>query len=665
MPIKDPKIEIDDDVAKIIGETICHEIVQSRIQNEKMYALAARCQRQYDQITRWQQEGKRCTEPWYGAADYFIPLTEWIVDAVWGRVMNTLFSQDPYMTAVGTEAKDQGKEDGITDFVDMALREIVKIYDSFSLFLKQTIVLPFTVCKYEWVQEAERMITQEQGIRMVNAEGDVKHILPTSEQIPEGYMPQGVEPVWAAEDKELCNSPKLEYIPFDDYVWSPSAKKGRPLYWEGNRFWQTADEITQKGKQKKFREDAVKKLKETIDTSDMTGSEILIAQREKLFECYHWYGRLPFNAQNKIDLKDPDAIEQEVHCVVDTKYKHLLYIGHWEYQRLPKPKRVFLHGMFEETEKFEGRSLVMKLYQTQKELNTVHNTIINNAMIAMQKIFVKKRTLTGEDWENPTVFPGAVWEEDQQGDIRTLEVGDVKAISWELEQSFINFAERISNISIYQTGTARQGGGDKTKGEVDATIYEGNIGMDKFIQRCHELLREICQWTVSYYNERMPPGLERRILGDGGQRIFPTAENMGMYKQQGVQPYWANEDLDGSFDFTWNGTTLNASKKWQIQVANDLEDRYLPQPMIQGNLLAVREILKRGLLARNVKDYDKILPPEEALKAEMERMQAEAEAQKAMDQREKAQPDQIVQKAMQQGVPREEAMKMIAGGGGA
>ena len=98
-----------------------------------------------------------------------------------------------------------------------------------------------------------------------------------------------------------------------------------------------------------------------------------------------------YEPANKIDFNDPDAIEQEVYCVVGFKEKQLLSISNWEYKRIPKKERVYIRGVFEETNEFHGRSLLMKLYQTQRELNDLHNTIMNNAMLCIQKIFVKKK----------------------------------------------------------------------------------------------------------------------------------------------------------------------------------------------------------------------------------------------------------------------------------
>jgi hypothetical protein len=59
-------------------------------------------------------------------------------------------------------------------------------------------------------------------------------------------------------------------------------------------------------------------------------------------------------------------------------------------------------------------------------------------------------------------------------------------------------------------------------------------------------------------------------------------------------------------------------------------ERYMPQPMVQGNMLATWNILKDGLTARGIKDWQKILPPKEAIIQEMQRMAQEAQMQRGM-----------------------------------
>ena len=676
--LKDPKIEVTPEQAKLIGEVICHEITESRKlgegSNGDVYKLAKRCENQYAQVTKWMEKGKECDEPWRGAADFFIGLTEWIIDAVWARIVKTIFSQDPWMVAEPLDGASSENTENVTEFVDTMHKSKIKIYSTYKFFMKQMLKLPIAVVKYCWESDYDRMIVREQALVFSGPNGEVEYIIPDTpdaqtkmlELMANGYQQTGQEDVWAAKDRELYEGPRLRYIPFEDYVWCPETKKENRRYWEGDRFWLTINEMILKVQQNKFLPEPVEELRKTLVSDGMSNQDVAIKTRSELNECYHWYGRLPFNKNNEIDLIDGDTIEQEVHCIVEFKNQKLLQINHWEYERVPHPERVYIVGRFEETEGFVGRSLAQKIYMCQKEVNALHNMIMNNAALAINKIFVKRRTLTGEEWEKPEVCPGAIWEEDMPGDIRVLEVGDVKAVAWELEQSFLNFAERISNISIYQTGTARTTGGNKTLGEVESTIQEGNLGMDKFVESCYEILGTISSWTQQYYSEqgRMPPNMERPLNQESGQKVFPSQQTMGMYQEKGINPYWSDQDISGKFHFVGNGTTLNSNRNWQIMVANDLQDRLMPMPMVSGNMLATWEILKKVITSRGIQDWQKYLPTREAIIQEMKLLAAKAQAQQAMDQQEGTVVPQAIEKATQAGVPPEAAKELAMKFGG-
>jgi hypothetical protein len=633
MPMTDPRITVNPEVGKQIAQVICKEIEDSLGKNSKRYKLAERCENQYAQRTIWDVKGVDCNTPWDNASNYFVALTEWIIDAIHARVMNILFSQPNLMKAKGIESTDVGKQEAVTDFINLLLKEKVKVYENTNYFFKQMIKLPFAVLKYCWVQEYDSMVTKEQATVFQGPDGSQENMLPDdpeaqikqAEFMANGYQPVGQQDVWTLKDVELIDAAQLKYIAFRDYVYSPSAKRGQRLFWEGDRFWLTINDMMLKAQQDKFFKDSVEKIRTTSKDGQRSGVDAIIADRERMLECFHWYGRLPFNKNNEIDFNDGEAIEQEVYAVVSFKEQELLDLNHWYYNRKPWPDRVYIRECFEETEEFEGRSMSEKLYKTQGELNDLHKTLMDNAWLAMQKIFVKRRTLTGEEWEQPTVYPGAMWEEDNQGDIRTLEVGDVKAIGMELEQMLLSFAERISNITAWNLGTQAQGGG-KTATEFAGVMQEGNIGRESLLQRCYGVMKKICQWTYDYYSERMPEGLERRILGPQGEEIFPSPENMAQFTEKGINPQWSQEDIAGQYDYEWQGTSQNADQQWNIVVANDLQERYLPHPMVAQNMLAVWSILKDGLVARGKKDWKNILPPKEAIIAEMKRMAQEAQA---------------------------------------
>lgn len=643
----DPRIQVDPQQAKQIAQIICGEIKASldHPDNKRRYELAKRCENQYAQRSIWDERGIECNNPWPGAADYFIALTEWIVDAVWARVLSILFSQEPYMKAKGVEASDVEKQEAVTDFTDMFLREKVKVYENTNYFFKQLIKLPFAVLKYDTVSEYDSAMEMADAMVYSAADGTKEYILPDDPEnvikqaqfAQAGMMPAGIEKMWVEKDIPIHDGPKLQYIRFEDYVYAPTVKKGMKPYWEGDRVWFTLNDLSLKARQDKVITDSVEKIKLAVNYDDKTGAEKEIARRAQLVESFHWYGRLPFNKQNQIDFTDPEAIEQEVYCLVAFKEEELLQVMHWYHQRNPVEDRVYIRECFEETENFEGRSLTDKLYKTQKEINTLQNTIINNAMLAMQKIFVKRRTtVQGEEWEQPEVYPGAMWEETIPGEIRTLEVGvaDLKIIGQTIQQDLLAFAEKISNISAWNLGS-RDLQSKPTATEFAGVIQEGNIGREPFMQRCYKIMAKICKWTHAYNIERMPVGLERRILGDTGEPVYPTQENAAVFAQRGIKPYWETDDIAGQFDFVWQGTSLNSDREWNITVANDLQERYLPVPMVGQNLLATWNILRMGLQARGMKDWQNILPPKQAVVKEMQMMAQKSQMRKVAEARQR------------------------------
>ena len=657
------KINVDYSIAKQIAQIICHEIKTSFTapSNKRVYDKAHRCEKQYNQITKWMELGKVCDKPWPGAADYFVALSEWIVDAVFARLMSILFSQEPYMKARGNDVNSIAVQDNATDFVDMIFREKVKLYENTNFFFKQMIKLPIAVLKYDYVEDYDAMIKTEQAQTFINpADNKQEYLLPddpdammkTAQFIANGYQQGTPQEVTTLEDIEIYSGAKAQYINIEDYAWAPDTKRNTKPYWEGDRDWFTLNNLMLKSRQEKFSPEAVQRIRE-INLVGFTGNDAIIKQREKPIECFHWYGRLPFNENNEIDLVNPDTIEQEVYCLVSLKEEELLQILSWPHSRYPKEERVYLRGMFEETKDFEGRSLLEKLYKTQQELNDFHNTLMNNAWIAMQKIFVKKKTLTGKQAERPKVFPGAMWEEEQTGDIRALEIGDVKSIGLELETLLLGFAEKVSNVSNWNLGVqARQGKATAT--EFMGVLQEGNIGREPFLQRCYKILTKLCEWTIDYYKDRLPPEMPRSIKTEK-ETIMPSMENMPIYQKKGINPNWQKEDFFGDYTWNWQGTTLNSDKQWNLMIDDKLE-QMIQHQMINGNLLAVWTILKKKLVDMGVKNWEEILPPREAIIKEMQRMQMQAQARQQAPQ---AIGQMAVKKLIAKGMQPQQAMAAV------
>ena len=624
---EDIVIDVEGDKKKSVVEMICNEIKGSLDKNSDVYAEAERSEQQYAQITKWMAKNIECDKPWKGATDPFIPVTEWTIDAIAARATGALLSQEPYATASAENSDAMQTKDAVTDFVDLILRDVVDIKKNFAFFVKQKLKLPFAVIKYEWVQSFCSEIIKDKALTFVSPDGKEEQIIPSqpdaavniADFVEKGYTTdEQLKDVWVHQDYEVENQAKLKYIRFCDYVWTPETKRGCLPYWEGDRFWMTMGEISAQEKSGKFIEGTKKELL----SGDNNGGKT-VKDMSKVIEMFHWYGKLPFNKNNEIDFTAEDTYEQEVHAVVAYKEKVLCMITRWEYERKPFPDRVYIRNGFKETEGFCYRSACQVLRIIQGQVNAMQKVIMDNAYLSMMKIFVKKgATVADSSMERLPIFPGAMINLLNTQDLQPITFGDVSQIGLEIQQQLLKFAEQVMNVSVWQTG-----GNPEKKAlatEINRTISESNIGIDAFIDSCAEDLKKICEWTVAYYYERMPEGFERAV-NVGGDKTF-GGEN-------GEQTYWTPENLYGKFSWKWNGTRISSMRELNIAISNDIMQQILPHPMAAQNMLMTWEILRDALLARGRKDLVKLLPPREAIIAEMK--------QKAMAEKAKTQLDNM------------------------
>lgn len=641
--LKDFDIEIkDEDLRKRLAKVLCGEIEESLKANAGAYSLFRACENNYLGRSWWKQRGQRKNKPWLDACDFWTPLTEWIICAIAARIDSILFGVEPMMTAFAVESSDVEKSDGVTDFVDMATTQIVQLRKSFAFYIKQKIKQPLAVYRYEWEYEEEKVREVEGGIFQedftvkldsgkVVAVGELPKDV--QDEIRSGVLLPGQHHYWYVErDKAVKNQPVGEYVAGTDYVWSANTKKGKKPFMEGYRFWQTLGKLRQKQKTGQYwdTQEIKDALRKTIDSKGKNDNVArVITERSHLYESFKLFTRLPFNDKGEIDLDNEDAVEQEVIAELAYNEQVLLSLRKWNYLRDAFERRVFLYGFYEEKDAviddspFLGRSMTEKIEDINKLMNKEFQQIVDNADLAMCKIFTKKRQINEEEWEQPDVFPGAFWDVDEQGDIQPLDVGDVKRIGFEIMNQLQDFAVRISNISSMNV-SSRMEGGKPLATEVVNILKEGEVGREGFIQSCHEDLRQIYKWTTDFYFQFMPEGLERRIRGEEKKLTFPEPPKQEMFPdevsyQKAIEEFAKNKYYNrdelvgvGRWDFKWNGTQLSGDREWQIQTADYLAN-VLPKFSDYVTFTGIWELLRDILIARGKKDWQKYLKPKEMI----------------------------------------------------
>ena len=656
--LKDFEVKFKDDPTKQrLGQILCAEIDSQITKNSPAYELMKACEYNYLGWSSYRRRGQRKNKPWPGACDFWSSLTEWTICAIVARIDSVLFSAEPTMTAIPTESNDVEQATEISTFMDMVMREIVELRKNIQFYFKQKIKQPLAIASFEWVYEQDIVREAEQGI--VQEDLSIKlesGVVTPFDKLPEevkkdiisGELLPGQTALWYVEkDKPISNQPKLKYISPQDYVWTNGTKSGQKPYLEGYRFWQTLNEINTKINHKEYTltDEEKNKLKTTINAQAQTGDPInsrVIAERSYQFEGFKVFTRLPFNKNDEIDFDSSEALEQEVIVELSYKEKIVLKIVKWYYLRPTGNNRVFLRGFYEEKDTltgnhFLGRSMTEKVEDINLLINKEFQQIVDNADIAMMKIFTKKRTILSEEWEEPEIFPGAVFDVEQSGDIQVLDVGDVKQINFQIIDSLLSFAARISNISPMNVSD-RMEGSKPLATEIVNILKEGEIGREGIIQSCHEDLRQIYKMATDYYYQFMPAGLERRIQGDNAKLIFPPTPDRKDFQddvsynitveQYEKQKFYEREMLIGigKWDYKWNGTQLSGNREAQVAIADYLVEVL---PKFQGlvTITGTWELLKDILLSRGKKDWQKYLVSKEKVDAEQQKMDVTAQAQ--------------------------------------
>lgn len=636
-----------------VAQLLCKEIKAQIGNNSEAYAQFKTCEYEYLGWSKYRRSGQKKSKPWAGACDFWASLIEWSTCAVAARVDSILFSVEPTMTALATDAENVDRAPAITDFVDMVMREIVELRKNIQLYIKQKIKQPLAILAYEWVYQPDTV----REVNVGTVQPDFSITLETGENIKLDDLPAEVQEDiklgniapgqtadwWVEKDKIVINQPRLRYISPLDYVWTNGTRKFNKPYTEGYRYWQTFNEIKLKSNNEEYdlTEDNWAKLNTTLTAKGSgTGvTEKALAERSHQFECFKVYTRLPFNKQDMVDFSDKEALEQEVIAEVVLNEEVMLKITKWFYLRNPDTQRVFIYGWYEEKDTmtgnpFVGRSLTEKLEEINLLINKEMQQIVDNADIAMMKMFTIKRQMNSEDFEEPEVFPGAFFEVDNAGDIQALTVGDVKQIGFQIMDSMMSFAARLSNISPLNTSD-RMEGSKPLATEIVNILKEGEIGREGIIQSCFEDVRTIYKWTVDYYYQFMPDRLQRRIRkNETGLDFYPVpARDKFPEGTEGDEAYKAAMDKYekekfyskdmlcgvGKWDFKWNGTQLSGDREWKINTADYLASVLMKFPMVASNPMAVWELLRDILMARGKRDWQKYLPAREKIEKEVQK----------------------------------------------
>lgn len=575
------RIPLSEADAKKLADLLESELDEAlRAHADKEERLAA-----WDQLYLAQPKQAKKTFPWDGACNVVLPLIGTTVDSIVARIVNTIFSVEPFWTVrpLHRDFRDLAKP--TEDFLDWSRRVEFDLY-------KPVKSWTIEVVKYGW------------GWLKPRWDIDTR---PYFKPLPNGEV--------AREDITQRRA-VVDHVLAQDIVSQAGIADERCAEWIAHRVRLTDGALRWKVAQKVYpvtdteleqildqKEDA-HQARENLEVSE-TGS----VGREKLNTIYEVWGDLPIG-------KDPKPIP-----VVITFHRPTRTILRAIYNPHFYGFRPFLKGTFIEREgRSEGLGIAQMLSQLQDEMSTIHCQQVDNATLANTRFFLGKR---GAIRPNTRIWPGRVLTVgDPNNDLKAFQLGDTYSSMRALEVSVMSFAERRSGVSDPQLGRESSVLGSRaTATGTLALIQEGNRRFDLNVRDMRNALSE-CGKTVLQLNQQFrPKGIAYFVQGEDGLLTEATLD---------LPSEWIERRL--GVELTASTATINREVEKQGLIAlMQLQQQYgqellsyaqiVTDPQMPGGLkemamkvsTARTELMQRVMHAFDQKDPDNLAPAMAAL----------------------------------------------------
>lgn len=248
-----------------------------------------------------------------------------------------------------------------------------------------------------------------------------------------------------------------------------------------------------------------------------------------------------------------------------------------------------------------GIGLIELTYSIAKEIDALNNLAMDFGLLSAMP-WGYYRSGSGLTQEHIPIEPGALIAVDDPSSIMFPNLGARHAFPMQQLQFLYSMIERITGINDLALGVIGSQGVTRTASGVNALMSESNANLDIFLQRLNRALKKAFKQIFALVQEKMPPGLEFRILGDDGQQYFRQVKD--------------KNEIAGDYDFMLEPNSANSNQGIRQQVAQAIM-------MMTSNVLDIQlgiitplqryESLKNYLISMGVKDFGRYLqkPPQQ------------------------------------------------------
>jgi len=429
--------------------------------------------------------------PFLGASTIIVPLTAIALEAVHSRTMQTAFSQ---ATKIFCEVKNPEQKD-LESEIEVYLDDEIMRGMNFRKQVEPAILelqkLGTGVIETTWRHETRR------GVRS-SSKGESEF------------------------EVTVYNGPWNVSVPISTFLMPFDCLDPQTARWCGKVFWMNPSQIMAREADGYFRGGTYEALcpayqntsSNSIDSADdykQKVEELTDTTPDWREDAQLYWVATKWNVKDPTDPYDdePEFIdEKEIFFIYERVTQTICAMWYNWYNDLRRPFRSGVYFPLEN--RWYGLGIAKQTEQFQAEATAIHRQRLDNSAIANMRMFKVNRNSGIKDGE--PIFPGKFWFLDEMSDIEPMEMGDVKASSYNDENQINVYAQQRNGVNDLTLGMPNAGT-PGTATDSMARVQESARKFDYNYSNARELLStviednvcDIQQWGVNVERLKYSP----------------------------------------------------------------------------------------------------------------------------------------------------------------
>lgn len=302
-------------------------------------------------------------------------------------------------------------------------------------------------------------------------------------------------------------------------------------------------------------------------------------------EEIEWYGKVDVPSKGLMD------------CVVWVERGSKTFLGIMPVMNLSRigNRLVFVGQLVPRLHRMYGKGIADFVVELQKEMDSIHNQRLDAATMSIIPPGIY-RAASATEPEELKLQPALWIPVDDVNDVKYLTMPNNVLVSFQEERMLMELIQNISSIGGYQSG--QESSVNRTRATATGTmaiIAQGEQRFQILAKRIQTFLGKVLKAMLEQYQEKMPPRLADRVLGDDGRLLFPKGLSV--------------EDISGTFDIYMQLDATGGSKQMERESSANLYGALLQNPLVQQNPTGLYEITADLLKAAGKVDPQRYIGP--------------------------------------------------------